>query len=190
MKKTIALAVLLAMTVVACGGDGDAAGGVASIDDQAAVTTTAPDQAAAAEEAALEFTECLRDEGLDVDDPVFDENGSWDFRSQLGMSQGRPDEATRAALDVCRPFLEGVVTSFEREDLTEFEDDLLAFAQCMRDEGIDWPDPDLTAIGSGGGEGGGRPFGDSGIDMEDPEVQTAIDACRVEFSFGPSGEGS
>lgn len=61
----------------------------------------------------------------------------------------------------------------------------LAFAQCMRDEGIDWPDPTTAADGSiditGGAAG---PDGNSDIDPQSTEVSTAFDVC------GPMIEGA
>ena len=48
----------------------------------------------------------------------------------------------------CEEHLEGVVSTFSSADTTEIEDMLLAYAECMRDNGVDMPDPDFS---SGGG---------------------------------------
>ena len=53
-------------------------------------------------------------------------------------------------------------------------DRLLEFAQCMREHGVDVPDPDPNAF-SPGGEGG-RPFG--GLDLDDADASAAFEACR------------
>lgn len=46
----------------------------------------------------------------------------------------------------------------------------LAFASCMRDNGIDVPDPDP--------DGGFDQRGEADIDIEDPKFRTALDDCR------------
>jgi len=94
------------------------------------------------------------------------------------------------------------------EDLQAMQEDALEFAQCMRDEGIeDFPDPDFSDMGPGGeprtrssdgddgggdGDGDGRdetivlgPFGE--IDVEDPEIAAAFEACQ-DLMGGPPGE--
>ena len=76
-------------------------------------------------------------------------------------------------------------------DATE-EEQALAFAQCMRDEGIDWPDPTTNADGSidlFGGAGRGDGQGGGGVD---DGRRAAFDICGslVEgASFLPGGAG-
>jgi hypothetical protein len=66
------------------------------------------------------------------------------------------------------------------------EDAMLAFAKCMRDEGIDMPDPE-TVSGPGGG-GGAIAFGASGDDQE--AFQAAMEACDefLQQARGARGE--
>ena len=59
------------------------------------------------------------------------------------------------------------------EDLTGREDELLALAVCMRENGYDMPDPDF----SGDGHSGAGPFGDA-IDIDDPDFLTAARSCE------------
>ena len=102
-------------------------------------------------------------------------------------STGEMDfEAFDAAQEVCLVHLEGVTLGFDQVDQTEFEDQLLAFATCMRDNGIDMDDPDLSGFEPGGdGEPGViDPFGD--VDSTDPAFQSALEACEEHLSgFGP-----
>ena len=50
------------------------------------------------------------------------------------------------------------------------EDAFLAFAECLRGEGLDVADPDFSS--------GGRPGGIlRGIDRQDPDVQAALETC-------------
>jgi hypothetical protein len=79
------------------------------------------------------------------------------------------------------------------EDRQAMEEAALEFAECMRDEGIeDFPDPDFSNMGPGGepqqrrsedagdDDGGPRvvlgPFGE--IDLDDPEIAAAFEACQ------------
>lgn len=67
------------------------------------------------------------------------------------------------------------------------DDALLAYAQCMRENGYPMDDPDLSR--SGPGSGGA--FGD--LDRDDPKFQEADDVCRPETlgdgGFGGGGGG-
>ena len=185
--KQISVAMLaLVLAAAACGG-AEAASGVASL-DEAATTTTAGvgDAAVDIEEAVLAFTECLRDEGLDVVDPEFDGEGgfNFDFREGFRTEGGGPSDEVQGALEECGELLEDVRQQFERPDITEIQDDLLAFAECMRDNGIEVADPDLSELGQG--PGGGRMFD---LDISDPLVQAAGEICQSELAFARPGGG-
>jgi hypothetical protein len=207
VKRSVPV-VVLALFVAACGGGSNA--GVASLDDTATTsTTTAEGAAASTEEALLTFTECLREHGLEVDDPDFDGTGGFGLLIPGGggadgdSGAAGPDDDTQAAMEACQPLLEGIRSQFNDFDPSQLEDQLYAFAECMRDEGVDWPDPDLTAFAPGGGaagppgggepgEGpnqGGGPFAGNGVDLEDPLVQAALETCQSDVGFGLPGGG-
>jgi hypothetical protein len=57
------------------------------------------------------------------------------------------------------------------EEQAELEDAFLEYAQCMRDHGIDFPDPEFNGDGAVAIRGGGDP--------DDPEFQAAEEACRT-----------
>ncbi|MCZ6456614.1 MAG: hypothetical protein O6650_05120, partial [Actinobacteria bacterium] len=92
--------------------------------------------------------------------------------------------------DECGDLIEGLISQIFRDiDQSEFQDSFLEFAVCMRDQGIDMPDPDFSG-GFGPGEGGGRGlFGD--IDPQDPAFQEAAEECQgiFEGGFGLRGGG-
>lgn len=201
--RAVAFCAILALVAVACGA-ADESVGVASADQLAAAgaTTTEPEAGDAAagdpgelddEQALLSFTACMREQGVDVGDPVVDPDGNLrlDFRSLIqGGDVDR--EAIGEARQACAGLLEGVAQRFDAADRTEIEDRLLAFAACMRDNGVDMPDPDFDAApGAGGGPaGGGGPFGD--LDSEDPAFQEALGVCQGEFGdvrLRPGGGG-
>lgn len=181
------LITILALLVSACGGDSPDA--VATLEGETTTSTTPAQAIDEIEAAALAFAECLRGEGIEVEDPELDGDGQYHFR-QLVTEPGTPlSEEARNALEVCEPLIEGIAMRFDRADEVEFTDNLMAFAQCMRDGGLtDWPDPDPNferGTGSGGHIPGLGPFGDVPLDLRDPVQQRLFDDCRQTFNVGP-----
>ena len=144
------------------------------------------------EELALEFAGCMRDEGVDWPDPSTNADGSIDLLGGQGLEAigdgtGRFDEATTVALETCGPIVEGASFLPGADELDEETQDLLLeFAQCLRDEGLDVADPDLSAVASGGPA---ALFGD-GFDPTDPAAQDAIGVCQSLFAGGAGTAGS
>ncbi|MCH6577412.1 MAG: hypothetical protein IH807_06260 [Proteobacteria bacterium] len=95
-----------------------------------------------------------------------------------------------AAFDECSPLIEGIIQNFRDVDASELEDTFLEFAGCMREQGIEMPDPDFSQ-GFGPGAGGRAGiFGD--LDPQDPEFQAAAEECQgiFEGGFGLRGGGA
>jgi hypothetical protein len=133
----------------------------------------------APEDVFLMFAQCLRDEGLDVSDPDFSSG-----RGPGGILRDidRQDAEVQAAMEVCRPLIQNSRPELTSEEQSERQDAQLAFTACLRDQGLDVADPDFN-----GGGGGGFLRG-SDIDLQDPEVQAAIETCRDEVpNFGGRG---
>lgn len=143
-------------------------------------TSTEADQTD--EELALEFTKCMRDEGVDMADPTVNADGSIQLFQPGASSNIDPNDPTVAdALDVCGDIIAGA--SFlpgAGLDQSEIEDNLLGFAQCLRDLGIDVDDPDLS---NGFAGGPAAIFGD-GFDPNDPATADAIQTCQATFGAG------
>ena len=171
MKRGAAL-VVIALLAAACGGGDDAAGdGVASLDSSTTVvapTTVVTDEAT--EQALFLFAECMRGEGSDIPDPGIGPDGFPELSSPLDLEELDLDAAVDA-LQLCQSFLEGVSLGFELDDQTAFLDALVEFAACMRDQGVDLADPDVS-----GGIGPGV-FPD--LDLNDPEILAAISECQA-----------
>ena len=126
------------------------------------------------EDSVLAFTACLRDEGLEVDDPAVDSEGNLVAPSPHALAGKTLDMgALHSAFEVCNDHLDGVAFGMSTEDQSEREDELLAFAECMRENGYDMPDPDF----SNGGHTGDGPFGDA-IDTDDPLFAPAAASCQ------------
>ena len=157
----IALALILALVAGACSGESDSPK-IASLETDSSATSEEAGEAAdvdpiaASEAAMLAFTQCLRDEGIDVDDPTIDADGNMQLPP---INIEVPDVVTDPSelpdmsefedmIAPCEEHLEGVVSTFSSADTTEIEDVLLAYAECMRANGVDMPDPDFS---SGGG---------------------------------------
>ena len=136
---------------------------------------------------ALQFAQCMRDEGIDNwPDPATNADGSIDITGGGVVGPGPASEVAfasdevQAAIPTCGPIIAGA--SFLPNNgegiTTETEDQLLAFAQCLRDEGIDVSDPDLSDGAAG--------LLDWEFDPEDPANADAIEACQTLFA-GASG---
>ncbi|HEU4656201.1 MAG TPA: hypothetical protein VFR97_01685 [Capillimicrobium sp.] len=149
----IGAAACAALALTACGGDG---GG------EAAATAGDPDQA------RLEWARCMREHGVDVPDP--DPDGRIEMRLEPG-SQAQMERAQEA----CRELQEAAAPPLSEEERTELYDAAVEFSQCMREHGVDMPDPQQA-------EGGGilmrMPEGGRMPDMESPAFQRAQEACE------------
>ena len=192
VKRIIIVAALLAfgLLAAACSGS-NSSSDVASLETSAAPTAEQGqaqneetiDEAVSDEEAILAFAACLRDEGIDVDDPTVDADGN--LRPPRPRDIGESErEMIGAAMDVCSEHLQNVAFGLDAADRSEREDQLFEYAACLRDNGYDMPDPDFSAFGqpgqgAGSGAGGGGPFG--AIDQGDPRFQTAQEACAGIF---------
>jgi len=203
MKARNPLILLLALAIMgaACGSGGEAtvaaaplivvegsdaadtepADADASVDEpDADATGTPPEQTD--EELALEFTQCMRDEGVDLPDPTVNADGSIELFQPGAISNIDPDDpAVANAVEVCGDLIAGA--SFfpgAGLDQSEIEDRLLGFAQCLRDLGFDVDDPDI----SGGFAGGPATlFGDN-FDPTDPTNADAVQECQAAFGAG------
>ena len=212
MRRMPLLLLSIALAAAACGGGDDETASAAPVvvvegaDDTAAddpasgaddgaatsddATSDAPTVEADAtdEELALAFADCMRDEGIDFPDPTVAADGSVSLippggAANLGFDPGSPE--FESASDVCGPLIQGA--SFlptNDQDITEIEDNLLLFAECLRDLGFDVADPDLS-----GGFNPASIFGEN-FDPTDPANADAIAECQSVFGAGgPLGGG-
>jgi hypothetical protein len=191
MKRVPILVAAFALLVAAC--SGSETQGVASL-ESTATTTVAPsgnEASTSDEKTLLEFASCMRDNGVeDFEDPSIGADGVPEFNLRGGGSDTDRD-VTRAAFEVCSDHLEGLAFGPGSVDVTELEDTLVGFAACMRDNGYDMPDPDLSNFGERGGEGGGI-FGGE-LDPDDPDFVSAMEECEHIFEnlpFVGGGPGS
>ncbi|MCW6004111.1 hypothetical protein K1W54_05890 [Micromonospora sp. CPCC 205371] len=176
MFRITVAAALLALAAAGCGSGSSSDDEVASATGGGASPTASASPGATDPDQSRKFSQCMRDNGIpDFPDP--DANGQiprdgFDRDSMSGDSWQKAFEACRSVAP----------NGGERPELDAAQQEQLrVWAQCMRDNGVDIPDPDAN--------GGGFMFGgDSQIDPDDPKFRAAMDACQDKFTFrGPGG---
>ncbi|MEY2445906.1 MAG: hypothetical protein QOE00_2486 [Ilumatobacteraceae bacterium] len=141
------------------------------------------------QEAALQFAKCMREHGIDMPDPVVKtaEGGETQVAINMG-GQGpaqKPNQKDmEAANKDCQHFMAdggGTFNQPSAEDQAKMQEQALAFAKCMRDHGVDMPDPQFSGDGNfsigfttadGSSNSGGPP-----IDPNSTEFKDANEAC-------------
>ena len=161
---------LCAATLAACGGG----------------SGTSAEDPAEQEEGRLEFAECMREHGVDMPDPKPGQAGMvfGTTKGPGGKSTGvdPEDPATKKALAACEDKLGDLGQKMSPEQEEEFKEQALAFSQCMREHGVDMPDPEFD----GAGKVKMRIGGGGGPDPESPAFREAEEACG---NKGPGGKG-
>lgn len=183
--RFVALLAAFGLLGAACSGGSVSGDAVASLDGttgDTSTTTTTVDT----EQAMLEFAQCLRDNGIEIEDPSVDANGNLRF-ARPSNPESVDRETLQAARTVCAPILEGVALGLQRVDRTQIEDTVYEYAACMRENGYDMPDPDFSSLGTPGtGGGDGQPRGPFGsIDPNDPAFIDANEVCQSVFTDLP-----
>ncbi len=156
----LAVAVMIGSLAACGGGDGNGNGAeVASIDDSSPDATTdgttgdtTADAPTDPEEAMLAFTECMRDHGVDMPDPQMAKQSTGGAKpgNAVIAVEGNPDDPTfQKANEACEPLMANMRSDLEDDParLAEMKEQMLAFAQCMRDQGIDMADPTFDEKG-------------------------------------------
>jgi hypothetical protein len=154
------------------------------------VTPLTDEEIAEAQEA---FQDCMEEHGVDIQvaGPAADgTGGGMILRAEGGSGEEPPadlpsKEEMDEANEACQPLMEKVIQNAPKPDPEELErmkEQALQFAQCMRDNGVDMPDPEFSDDGGGITQSIGGP--DQG---EDPDMEAAMETCR-EFMKGPNGE--
>jgi hypothetical protein len=142
------------------------------------------------QDAFRKFAQCMREHGIDMPDPQFesgpDGGGGVIIQGEAAAGSEEQDpEKFEAADKACQKHLEGVIderrAELDPEEEERMKQRALAFAQCMRDHDIDFPDPQF-------GEGGRitQKIGPGEIDPNDPKFQEAQEECADETGMpGP-----
>ena len=211
-RRALALLTALLLTsglAAGCGGGDDDGDGVASIDGSGAEPESAagdegegggdgrPDDAEF-QDAMLEYAQCMRDHGIDMPDPEFDEDGGVTQSMGEGGAGGPdgPSEEFEAADEACKPILDDAMPDMELspEEQAERQDQMVAVAECMRDKGHDMPDPEVSSdgavrIGRRAPEGGTTPEAEEQFeeDMEACHEEAGVEAPGGRVTRGSDG---
>ena len=120
------------------------------------------------QQAALDFAKRMREHGIDMPDPQVDDQGRVRVRVG-GLDGGRPDpkklDEPRSA---CGHLMGGGDGAGQIDP--EERDAMVAFARCMREHGIDMPDPTGDGLVM-------RKDDDRGPDPSSEQFQAAEKAC-------------
>ncbi|WP_181771982.1 hypothetical protein [Amycolatopsis pittospori] len=160
--------------VAGCGGGGDGGDKVASISTPPSSGAAGDGQQAdkvSDEDKMRNFAKCMREHGIDMPDPKTD--GDDRATISIGGADGQIDEKKmKAADEACRKLLPngGEIKPPSPEDLDKMRKE----AKCMRDHGIDMPDP------SPDGKGGAIAL-DAGGDPK--KFEEAAKACGLGMSM-------
>jgi hypothetical protein len=120
----------LVLGLSACGDDGGS--GVASVGAAKASASASPTGSLSPEDAQLKFAQCMRENGIDVPDPG--------GKEPMRLGKGGDRDKLEAALDKCRQWLQAGGKMPDLKD-PKVRDQYVKFAQCMRENGVDLPDP-------------------------------------------------
>jgi hypothetical protein len=163
MRKTTLAATLLTAAVLLTGcGNNEPDSQVASgTGGQPEATASSAPPSLSRDEMAIKFTQCLREQGLNVPDPEPGKGPMLRFDKNSGVTQ----EQVQKAMDACKqynPQAEGSANPQQEENGRKF-------AKCMRDNGVEkFPDPKPGQRGIMIGPGV----------ADDPDFQKAQATCQ------------
>ena len=149
-KLGVWLAAFAVAALAACGDGGGSDQGVATLEDgetESAISegggSSRPGEVdpGEVEDAFVEFTRCMREHGIDLPEPTADDLTI----TSPGPEMEAEHPGYEAAYEVCIPIVEDVTGSFEMtpQEVADMQDSLLAQAECMRERGYDYPDPEF-----------------------------------------------
>jgi hypothetical protein len=166
------LVLVLALALAACGG-GNKSDEVASLGGATQTASTTSPGGGDLKQRALAYARCMRQQGIDMPDPKFDAQGRMAMQLPAGIGPDNPE--FKAADQACKQY----APSGEPERVDpQLQQQMVAYARCMRQHGINIPDPKP-------GEGIGVD-GDAGVNPNDPKFKAADQACQ---QYAPKGAG-
>lgn len=146
-----------ALVLAACGGSDSA---------------SPADARAKAEQAQLKFARCMREHGVNVPDPKPDARGPGLVRVGEGVSP----QVMRRADAACRKYMEAAAPKLSAAQQAELRDQAFKFARCMRQHGVDVPDPQVNGGAVRIQIRGGRT---SSMNPDSPAFRAAQEACKA-----------
>lgn len=93
-------------------------------------------------DAQLAFAKCMRENGVDMADP--DPNGGFGTRGNIHLS----DPKFQAGMKKCEDLIASGGDLMDRDFDSASQEKMLELAKCMRQNGVDMPDPQFDANGT------------------------------------------
>lgn len=124
------------------------------------------------QQALLDWAACMRDQGVEMDDPRFGLDGELVGglgKDGEGSKVDAKSEAYSAANELCGDLLTASKAPPDPEQLAERTEAQLAWAACMRQQGIELPDPNPD---------GSFPSYEWKIDLKGEAYAGANEVCR------------
>jgi hypothetical protein len=172
MGLMLGLLLALALAVAACGGGGGKPSGVASLGGDKATATTRAGGSSNDRQAALAYARCMRQHGINLPDPKFDAQGHMAIQNPPGVGPDNPK--FKAADQACNKYLPN--GGEPPKPNPQEQQQMLAFARCMRQHGINLPDPKPN--------GGIDANAGAGANPDSPKFKAAERACQ---QYQPKG---
>jgi hypothetical protein len=181
-RAAAVLLLALPLALGACGGGGGDGDGVATLNGGGGQQAQSGDQQASKDpqERALEWAKCMRANGVNVPDPEVDDEGRMKITMGAGRGTGNDPKKMEAAQEKCQRLLPSGGEGGPSKPDPQMQDQLLKFARCMREHGIDMPDPKMD-------DGGIRLEIGKDQDPDSPKFKQAQEACR-QYAPEPPGE--
>ena len=178
----------------------------AKTSDETTTDDTATDDSVDPSDAIVDYAKCMREHGFDMPDPQVVQtdsdgkvtgggpvinkqtsNSSADGQSSEGVLVGPggaisfdpTSDEYKTADEACHSILDNAATaiSIDPEVEAEHRQQMLDYAQCMRDHGIDFPDPTFTDDGRASVQIGRGEDGEAQLPTDDEDFQAAHEAC-------------
>lgn len=154
---------MAALAVAGCGGQqgGTGVASVAAGSSAKPSTGSSPSATTDPQERGRKFAQCMREHGIAMEDPDPDGGGG------LKTLDGTVDKkALQTATEACRDYAPSKIRNPSPQDV----DVLRRLSQCMREHGVNLPDPNPD---------GTFPSGTAGaVKRDDPKFRQALEACN------------
>jgi len=159
----VGLAMTVSLAVAGCGGSDSSDDGMASAGGRGNGPASAPASAPAGD--LVKWTQCLRENGLDVQDPP--------PGGMVSLPMDRPQ--AKDAIDKCKQYQSAMQnrTGADPDDPAQ-QESRRKFAKCMRDNGVDWADP--------------VPGSQMTVPAMTPQLMEVFDKCSKQFPVTGGGK--
>ena len=169
--RSISLLVALVLLAAAMGAAASAQ--VATLGSPAPAASEVPETPGPdGQQGLIDWAACMRDNGVEMDDPRFGLDGELIGglgKDGAGAKADVASETYEAASAACADHLTTFKAPLDPEQRLERAELVLAWAGCMREQGIDMPDPDAD---------GRYSSYDWKLDLKDADYAAADELCR------------